>query len=162
MDCRMPGFPAHHKLPELTQTHVHWVDDVIWSHHFMVNRWRINGNSDRLYFLGHKSHWLNGHEFEQAPRVGDGQGSMAFCSPWGSIESDMIEPLNWLTETVPLLSRRENLGDVILRLNGRESEWTPGVGDGQGGLACCYSWGPKELDMSERLKWTEYWDFCLI
>ena len=31
-------------------------------------------------------------------------------------------------------------------LNGRESEWTPGVGDGQGGLACCDSWGCKESD----------------
>ena len=29
--------------------------------------------------------------------------------------------------------------------------WTPGVGDGQGGLACCGSWGRKELDMTERL-----------
>ena len=37
----------------------------------------------------------------------------------------------------------------------KESEWTPGVGDGQGGLACCYSWGRKELDMTERLNWTE-------
>ena len=33
--------------------------------------------------------------------------------------------------------------------------WTPGVGDGQGGLACCRSWGCKELDMTERLNWTE-------
>ena len=40
-------------------------------------------------------------------------------------------------------------------LNGRGSEWTPGVGDGQGGLACCNSWGRKELDMTERLNWTE-------
>ena len=40
-------------------------------------------------------------------------------------------------------------------LNGRESEWTPGVGDGQGGLACCNSWGRKELDTTERLNWTE-------
>ena len=40
-------------------------------------------------------------------------------------------------------------------LDGRESEWTPGVGDGQGGLACCDSWGRKESDMTERLKWTE-------
>ena len=38
------------------------------------------------------------------------------------------------------------------RLNGCESEWTPGVGDGQGGLACCDSW---ESDMTERLNWTE-------
>ena len=41
-------------------------------------------------------------------------------------------------------------------LDGRESEWTPGVGDGQGGLACCDSWGCKELDTTERLNWTEF------
>ena len=37
------------------------------------------------------------------------------------------------------------------RLDGRESESTPGVGDGQGGLACCDSWGHKESDTTERL-----------
>ena len=37
------------------------------------------------------------------------------------------------------------------RLDGRESECTPGVDDGQGGLACCDSWGQKESDMTERL-----------
>ena len=36
-------------------------------------------------------------------------------------------------------------------LNGHESEWTPGVGDGQGGLVCCNSWGRKESDTTERL-----------
>ena len=40
------------------------------------------------------------------------------------------------------------------RLDGCESEWTPGVGDGQGGL-CCDSWGCKELDMTERLIWSD-------
>ena len=40
-------------------------------------------------------------------------------------------------------------------LDGRESEWTPGVGDGQGGLACCNSWGHKESDTTEWLNWTE-------
>ena len=40
-------------------------------------------------------------------------------------------------------------------LNGHEFEWTPGVGDGQGGLACCNSWGCKESDMTEWLNWTE-------
>ena len=37
------------------------------------------------------------------------------------------------------------------QLDGHEFEWTPGVGDGQGGLACCDSWGCKESDMTERL-----------
>ena len=40
-------------------------------------------------------------------------------------------------------------------LDGHESEWTPGVGDGQGGLACCDSWGHKESDTTEWLNWTE-------
>ena len=40
-------------------------------------------------------------------------------------------------------------------LDRHESEWTPGVGDGQGGLACCDSWGCKELDTTERLIWSE-------
>ena len=41
------------------------------------------------------------------------------------------------------------------RLSGDEFGWTPGVGDGQGGLVCCDSWGRKESDMTERLNWTE-------
>ena len=40
-------------------------------------------------------------------------------------------------------------------LNGQEFGWIPGVGDGQGGLACCNSWGSKESDMTEGLNWTE-------
>ena len=40
-------------------------------------------------------------------------------------------------------------------LDGHESEWTPGVGDGQGGVACCNSWGCKELDTTERLIWSD-------
>jgi len=39
------------------------------------------------------------------------------------------------------------------RLDGCEFEWTPGAGDGQGGLACCSSWGHKESDMTEWLNW---------
>ena len=38
-------------------------------------------------------------------------------------------------------------------LDGRESEWTAGVGDGQGGLACCNSWGRKESDTTKGLNW---------
>ena len=37
------------------------------------------------------------------------------------------------------------------RLDGHEFGWTLGVGDRQGGLACCGSWGCKELDMTEQL-----------
>ena len=41
------------------------------------------------------------------------------------------------------------------RLNGHEFEWTPGLGNGQRGLACCDSWGRKESDTTDRLNWTE-------
>ena len=43
-------------------------------------------------------HWLNGHEFEQAPRVGDGEGSLACCCPCCHKESDMTDwtELNWI------------------------------------------------------------------
>ena len=58
---------------------------------------------------------LNGHEFEQAPGDGEGQGSLACCSPWGHKESDLIEGLNksysclwllFLCSCIPLLSLR--------------------------------------------------------
>ena len=45
-------------------------------------------------------------------------------------------------------------------LDGRESEWTPGDGDEQGGLACCDSWGHNESDTTEWLNWTEL-NWCL-
>ena len=48
-----------------------------------------------------------------------------------------------------------------IRLDGHEFEWTPGVGDGQGGLACCNSWGRKESDTTEQLIWSDLiWNIC--
>ena len=47
-------------------------------------------------------HSLDGHGFEQAPRVGDGQGGLVCCSPWGHKESDTTEWLKW-TELNPCL-----------------------------------------------------------
>ena len=57
-------------------------------------------------------HQLDGHEFEQAPGVGDGQGSLACCSPWGRKESDMTEWLNWSIITNP---RRQPAGSHTCR-----------------------------------------------
>ena len=59
---------------------------------------------------------------------------------WGQVEKGMTE---------------DEMAGWHHWLDGRESEWTPGVGDGQGGLACCSSWGRKESDTTERLNWTE-------
>jgi len=49
-------------------------------------------------------HWLKGHEFEQTPGVGDGQGGLVCCSPWGYKELDMTERLNW-TESKTVCNR---------------------------------------------------------
>ena len=43
-------------------------------------------------------HWLNRHEFEQTPGVGDGQGGLACCSPQGCKETHTTEWLNWVSE----------------------------------------------------------------
>ena len=47
------------------------------------------------------------------------------------------------------------------RDTGHEFEWTPGVGDGQGGLACCGSWGHKESDTTEQINLTELIPFSI-
>ena len=48
-------------------------------------------------------HLLDGYEFEQAPEIGDGQGSLVCCSPWGRKESDVTEWLNWTDEVKTLM-----------------------------------------------------------
>ena len=50
-------------------------------------------------------HRLYGHEFEQAPGVGDGQGGVACCSPWGRKELDTTERLNWFLKKEPQIMR---------------------------------------------------------
>ena len=71
----------------------------------------------------------------------------------GSLEKDPDAGRDWGQEekgtTEDEMTRRHHW------LNGCKSVWTPGVGDGQGGLACCDSWGHKESDTTERLNWTE-------
>ena len=53
-------------------------------------------------------HWLNGHEFEQAPGVDDGQGSLVSCSPWGLKELDTTEWLNWTEQRKKRLRSGKN------------------------------------------------------
>ena len=58
-------------------------------------RWEEKGITEDEMVGWH--HWLNGHGFEWTPGVGDGQGGLACCSPWGHKESDTTERLNWTT-----------------------------------------------------------------
>ena len=57
--------------------------------------WRQEEKGTTEYEMVEWHHWLNGYEFEQAPRVGDKQGSLVCCSPWGLKELDTTEWLNW-------------------------------------------------------------------
>ena len=56
--------------------------------------WRQKGMTENEIVERHD--WLEGHEFEQALGIGNGQGSLACCSPWGHKELDMTERLNWI------------------------------------------------------------------
>jgi len=57
--------------------------------------WRQEEKGMTEYQMVGWQHWLVGHEFEQALVIGDGQGRLASCSPWGHKESDTTEWLNW-------------------------------------------------------------------
>ena len=78
-------------------------------------------------------HWLNEHEFEQAPGVGDGQGSLARCSPWGRKESDTTEQLN-LTDTYFLFLYGEKAGKAMVTHSSVLAWRIPGAGE-TGGLS---------------------------
>ena len=64
-------------------------------------------------------HQLNGHEFEQALGIGEGQGSLVCCSPWGYKELDMTEQLNWPEEELKslLIRVKEESEKAGLKLN---------------------------------------------
>ena len=75
-----------------------YFDHLIWrtdslEKTLMLGRWEEKGTTeDEMVGWCHR---LNGHGFGWTPGVGDGQGSLVCCSPWGHKESGMIERLNW-------------------------------------------------------------------
>ena len=66
-------------------------------------------------------HWLDGYEFEQALAVGDWQGSLACCSPWGHKGSDTTEQLNWTWELRSRVPRGHPSSKKTVNLD--ESGW---------------------------------------
>ena len=71
------------------KSRTHWKRPWCWE------RLKAGGEGDNKDEMVGWPHWLNGHEFEQAPGVGDGQGGLACCSPWGRKELETAEWLNW-------------------------------------------------------------------
>ena len=66
-----------------------------WERSWCWERLKARGEEDDRGWDGWMASWLDGHEFEQARGIGDGQRGLAFCSPWGCKESEMTERLNW-------------------------------------------------------------------
>ena len=89
------------------ETPILWPPDVknwlIWKDPDAGKEWKQEEKGTTEDEMVGWHHRLNGREFEQAPGVGDGQGSLACCSPWGCKKSDTIEWLNW-AEPPPLLT----------------------------------------------------------
>ena len=75
-----------------------WCEELTpWKRPWCWERLKAEGEGDNRGWDIGWHHQLKGHEFEQALGVGDGQGSLACCSPWGHKESDTTEFLNWTT-----------------------------------------------------------------
>ena len=81
------------------ETPILWLPDVknwlIWKDADAGKDWRREEKGVTKEKVVGWHHWLDGREFHQALGVGDGQGSLACCSPWGCKESDMTKWLNW-------------------------------------------------------------------
>ena len=94
--------------------------------------WEFTGRTDAeagtpILWPSHAKSWLFGKDLD----VGKG---------WGQEKKGMTE---------------DEMAGWHHRLDAHEFWWTPGAGDGQGGLVCCNSWGHKESDMTEWLNWTD-------
>ena len=81
------------------ETPILWPHDVkkwlIWEDPDAGKDWRQEKKGMTEDEMVGWHHRLDGHEFQQAPEVGDGQGGLECCSPWGCKESDTTERLNW-------------------------------------------------------------------
>ena len=84
----------------------------------------------------------------EAPGRLQSMGSLRVGHNWGTSLS-LFTFMHWRR------GRQDEMAGWHHRLDGRESEWTPGAGDWQGGLASCDSWVRKESDTTELLNWTE-------
>ena len=191
MDCSTPGLHVHHQLLEFIQTHVHWVGDAIrfsavsifLLYSKVIQLWELDYKES--WALKNWCFWtvvlektlespLDCKEIQPIHPKGD--KSWVFI---GRTEVEAETPILWPPDAKSWLIgkdldagkdwRQEEKGtteDEMAgwhhRLDGCESKWTLGVGNGQRGLACCGSWGRKEWDTTERLNWTELTFFFIF
>ena len=160
------------------ETPILWPPDVknwlIWKDPDARKDWRREEKGMTEDEMVGWHHWLNWHEVEQTPGVGDGQGSLACCSPWGYKESDTTEWLNWTDEKSLLVGKYPDAGkdwgqengateDEMIgwyhQLNGHEFEQTPGDNEGQKSLECCSPWDQVTKSWTRLSDWTTKIDY---
>ena len=140
------------------ETPIFWPPDaknwLIWKDPDAGKDWRWEEKRTTEDEMVRWHHQFNGREFEQVPRVGDGQGSLVCCSPWGYKESDTTEQLKWTDGN----SMFKFWGIFILfsqQLHYWRRQWhptpvfLPGESQGQGSLVGCRLWGRTESDTTE-------------
>ena len=135
--------------------------------------WWWTGRPGVLRFMGSQRvghDWVAELDFKEIQPV-HSEGDQP-CDFFGRNDAKAATPIlwpphekSWLTGEDPDAGRHwgqeekgtteDEMAGWHHRLDAHESEWTPGVGDGQGGLVCCNSWGHKGLDTTEWLNWTE-------
>ena len=91
-ECLLEGLMLKLKL----QYFGHLMNWLIWKDPYAGKDWRQEKKGLTEDEMVGCHHWVHGHEFEQAPRVGDRQGGLACCNLWGHKDSDTTERLNWL------------------------------------------------------------------
>ena len=88
------------------ETPILWPPDLkswlIWKDPDAEKDWRWTKGTTEDEMVGWHL-WFNGHELESTPGVGEGQGGLVCCSPWGRKESDTTEWLNWTELMIDLL-----------------------------------------------------------
>ena len=99
---------------------IFWPLDVknwlIWKYPDAGKHWRQEEKGMTEDEMVGWHHWLNGHEFEWALGVGDGQGSLTCCSPWGRKDSDTTKWQNWTEMSVKerkYIDFRPEISDLI-------------------------------------------------
>ena len=91
-----------------------WCEELTYlKRTWCLERLKAGGEGDDRGWDSGWHHWLDGHESEQALRVGDGQGSLASCNPWGRKELDMTERLNWINKDLLYSTRNSTQCSAI-------------------------------------------------
>ena len=128
-----------------TETPILWPPNVknwlIWKDPDTGKNWRQEKKGMTEDEMVGWNHWLDGQESEQAPGVGEGQGSLVCCSPWGCKQSDTTEPLNWTepARTLPESSQQCVRASQTWELQSRASGYGTGSEPVQKGTSHLHS-----------------------